>query len=43
VETVRTHMRRALAATGADNRIHLVCLLWHGHVQLRVGDGRVKG
>lgn len=33
--TVKTHMRRALAATGADNRTHLVCLLLRGHLRLR--------
>jgi DNA-binding CsgD family transcriptional regulator len=34
--TVKTHMKRVLAAVGADNRTHLVALLLRGHVRLRV-------
>jgi DNA-binding NarL/FixJ family response regulator len=34
--TVRSHMKRAIAVTGADNRTHLVCLLLRGHLRLRV-------
>lgn len=34
--TVKSHMKRAFAATGADNRTHLVTLLLRGQVQLRV-------
>ena len=34
--TVKTHVKAALKATGADNRTHLVCLLLRGHVRLRV-------
>jgi DNA-binding CsgD family transcriptional regulator len=38
--TVKTHLKRAQAAIGADNRTHLVCLLLRKHVQLRVEDNR---
>jgi DNA-binding CsgD family transcriptional regulator len=42
VETVRSHMARAMGAAGADNRTHLVVLLLRGAVRLRVGDGRQR-
>lgn len=35
-ETVKTHVKHAMAAVGADNRTHLVCLLLRGQVRLRV-------
>lgn len=38
--TVKTHIKRAIASTGADNRTHLVCLLLRGRVVLRTEDNR---
>lgn len=39
-DTIKSHVKHVIAATGADNRTHLVCLLLRGHVQLRVEDNR---
>lgn len=33
--TVKSHVKAAIAATGADNRTHVVCLLLRGTVRLR--------
>lgn len=41
--TVKSHVKKALAAIGADNRTHLVCLLLRGQVRLRVEDNRGRG
>jgi DNA-binding NarL/FixJ family response regulator len=35
-DTVKSHVKAALAAVGASNRTHLVCLLLRGQVLLRV-------
>lgn len=41
-DTVKTHLKRAMARVGADNRTHLVTLLLRGHVALETVRG-VRG